>query len=212
MMTLFLLLVFLATAGLIWLHGLWGAAVTLINMTIAMLIAMNLFEPLSDVGESQDASFTFLFDFVMLWMVFFFTFGFLRLITDMLSKTRVKFDLPIEMAGRSILAIWCGWLMVCFTAFSLMMAPLNSESPLGAWETPRMGSFLGMAPERLWLGFIHSRSRGALSRGKIEDGPDAHPDDESLNVEAFDPFGEFPIKYHERRVKYAAEEQMRVAQ
>jgi hypothetical protein len=58
MMTLFLLLVFLATAGLIWLHGLWGAAITLINMTIAMLVAMNLWEPLSDVGEGQDASFT----------------------------------------------------------------------------------------------------------------------------------------------------------
>jgi len=210
-MTLFLLLVFLATAGLIWLHGLWGAAVTLINMTIAMLIAMNLFEPLSDVGESQDASFSFLFDFVMLWMVFFFTFGFLRLITDMLSKTRVKFDLPIEMAGRSILAIWCGWLMVCFTAFSLMMAPLNNEFPLGAWNSPKDGAMV-FSPDRLWLGFVHSRSRGALSRGKIEDGPDAHPDDQSLNVEAFDPLGEFPIKYHDRRVKYAAEEQMRVAQ
>src|SRR4030095_9872229 len=135
MMMLFLLLVFLATAGLIWLHGLWGAAITLINMTISMLIAMNLFEPLSDVGESQDASLTFLFELVLLWLMFFFTFGCLRLITDMLSKTRVKFDLPIEMAGRSILAIWCGWLMVCFTAFSLMMAPLNNEVALGAWDS-----------------------------------------------------------------------------
>jgi len=211
MMTLFLLLVFLVTAGLIWLHGLWGAAITLINMTIAMLIAMNLWEPLSDVGEGQDASFTYLFDFVMLWMVFFFTYGFLRLITDMLSKTRVKFDLPIEMAGRSILAIWCGWLMVCFTAFSLMMAPLNNEFPLGAWASPKSGATL-FSPDRLWLGFVHSRSRGALSRGKIEDGPDAHPEDESLNVETFDPFGELPIKYHDRRVKYAEESEMRVPQ
>ena len=212
MMTLFLLLVFLATAGLIWLHGLWGAAVTLINMVISMLIAMNLFEPISDALEiNADASFAYLYDFVVLWMTFFFTFGILRLITDILSKTRVKFDMPIEMAGRSILALWCGWLMVCFTAFSLMMAPLNSETPLGAWSSPNDGAMI-FSPDRLWLGFVHSRSRGALSRGKIEDGPDAHPDDESLNVETFDPFGEFPIKYHDRRVKYEQEEQMRVAQ
>jgi hypothetical protein len=212
MMMLFLLLVFLATAGLIWLHGLWGAAVTLINMVISMLIAMNLFEPISDALEiNADASFAYLYDFVVLWMTFFFTFGILRLITDILSKTRVKFEMPIEMAGRSILAIWCGWLMVCFTAFSLMMAPLNSETPLGAWSSPNDGAML-FSPDRLWLGFVHSRSRGALSRGKIEDGPDAHPDDESLNVETFDPFGEFPIKYHDRRVKYEQEEQMRVAQ
>ncbi len=212
MMTLFLLLVFLATAGLIWLHGLWGAAVTLINMMISMLIAMNLFEPISDaLQNSADASFEYLYDFVVLWMTFFFTFGMLRLITDMLSKTRVKFDMPIEMAGRSILAIWCGWLMVCFTAFSLMMAPLNSENPLGAWASPSDGAMI-FSPDRLWLRFVHSRSRGALSRGKMEDGPDAHPEDESLNVEAFDPFGEFPIKTHDRRVKYEQEEQMRVAQ
>lgn len=211
MMTLFLLLVFLATAGLIWLHGLWGAAITLINMTIAMLIATNLWEPLSDVGESQDASFTFIFDFVVLWLTFFFTFGVLRSITDMLSKTRVKFDLPIEMAGRSILAIWCGWLMVCFVAFSLMMAPLNSETPLGAWASPKDGAMI-FSPDRLWLGFVHSRSRGALSRGKIEDGPDPHPDDESLNVEVFDPLAEFPIKYHDRRVKFEDLEQLRVPQ
>ncbi|MCI0360127.1 MAG: hypothetical protein L0211_16740 [Planctomycetaceae bacterium] len=212
MMTLFLLLVFLATAGLIWLHGLWGAAVTLINLMIAMLIAMNLFEPISDALQNNaDASFEYLYDFVVLWMTFFFTFGFLRLVTDMLSKTRVKFDMPVEMAGRSILAIWCGWLMVCFTAFSLMMAPLNSETPLGAWASPKDGAMV-FSPDRLWLGFVHSRSRGALSRGKIEGGPDAHPDDVSLNVETFDPHGEFPIKYHDRRVKYAEEEQMRVAQ
>lgn len=212
MMTLFLILVFLATAGLIWLHGLWGAAVTLINLIMSMLIAMNLFEPISDALENNaDASFTFLYDFVVLWMVFFFAFGFLRLLTDMLSKTRVKFDMPIEMAGRSILAIWCGWLLVCFTAFSLMMAPLNSVTPLGAWESPSDGA-MAFSPDRLWLGFVHSRSRGALSRGKMDEGPDAHPDDVSLNVETFDPFGEFPIKYHDRRVKYVDEEQMRVAQ
>ena len=212
MMTLFLLLVFLAFAGLIWLHGLWGAAVTLINLTLAMLITMNLWEPLATAIENQDASFTYVLDFPIIWIIFFFIFGLLRLMTDLLSKTRVKFEMPVEMAGRSILAIWCGWLMVCFAAFTLMTAPLNSESPLGAWETPRSGSFLGLAPERLWLGFVHSRSRGALSRGKIEDAPAAHPDDESLNVETFDPQGEFPIKYHDRRVKYAAEDQMRVAQ
>lgn len=210
MMTLVLLLVFLATAGLIWFHGLWGAAVTLINLVMAMLVATNLFEPISQtLDDSADASFTFLYDFVVLWFLFFFTFGILRLITDMISRTRVKFDLPVEMAGRSILAIWCGWLMVCFTAFTLMTAPLNSESPLGAWATPDAGS-MPLSPERLWLGFAHSRSRGALSRGNFSG--TSHPDDESLDVEVFDPFGQFPIKYHQRRVDYEAEEQMRVAQ
>jgi hypothetical protein len=210
MMTLFLILVFLATAALIWFHGLWGAAVTLINLTAAMLIATNLWEPICTFAEDMGAgSWTYLLDFVVLWFLFFFTFGILRLITDLLSRTRVKFDMPVEMAGRTVLAVWCGWLMVCFTSFSLLMAPLNSEAPLGAWAAPQDGSFVGLAPERMWIGLVHSRSRGALSRGNFSG--NSHSEDESLDVEAFDPTGDFLIKQHDRRAKYAAEEQMRVA-
>ncbi|MEX2173162.1 MAG: hypothetical protein WD872_02295 [Pirellulaceae bacterium] len=210
MMSFILLLVFLAFGALVWFHGLWGAAITLVNLIVAMLFATNLFEPICNLIEVFESSFTYLLDFVVLWFLFFFSYGILRLITDLLSRTRVKFDLPVEMAGRSVLAIWCGWLMVCFTAFTLQTAPLNSESPLGAWKSPQAGSFLGMAPGRMWLGFAHSRSRGALARGNYSG--NTHPDDVDLNVEAFDPHGEFPIKYHDRRVKYAAEGAMRVAQ
>jgi len=209
MMTLVLLLVLLATAALVWFQGLWGAALALVNLTIAMLLATNFFEPIASLIDGFDGSFTYLLDFVVLWMVFVFAFAFLRLMTHLMSGTRVKFILPVEMAGRSMLALWCGWLMVCFTAFSLQMAPLNAASPLGAWESPQSGSFLGMAPERMWLGFAHSRSRGALSRGNFSG--ENHPDDADLNVEAFDPRGEFPIKYHDRRVKYETESEMRVA-
>jgi hypothetical protein len=210
MMTLVLLLVLLITAGLIWFQGLWGAALALVNLTMTMLIATNLFEPISSLIDGFDGSFTYLLDFVVLWAIFVPTYFFLRLMTHLMSGTRVKFDLPVEMAGRTILALWCGWLMVCFTAFSLTMAPLNSETPAGAWATPKSGSFLGMSPERMWLGFAHSRSRGALSRGNFSER--YHPDDENLNVEAFHPLGEFPIKYNDRRVKYAGESEMRVAQ
>lgn len=209
MMTVFLLLVLLITAALIWFQGLWGAAIALVNLTFAMLIATNLFEPISSMVDGLEGSITYLLDFVVLWMIFVPTFAFLRLMSHLFSGTRVKFILPVEMAGRTILALWCGWMMVCFTAFSLTMAPLNAENPLGAFSSPKGGSFLGMAPERMWLGFAHSRSRGALSRGNYSG--EGHPDDANLNVEAFDPLAEFPIKYHDRRVKYANESEMRVA-
>jgi hypothetical protein len=176
---------------------------------MAMLIATNLFEPVSTLIDGLAPQFTYLLDFTVLWMIFVPTFLFLRIMTHLMSGTRVKFIFPVEMAGRTVLALWCGWLMVCFTAFSLLMAPLNSEAPLGAWASPQDGSFMGMAPERMWLAFAHSRSRGALSRGNFSG--DAHPEDENLNVEAFDPRGEFPIKYHDRRVKYANETEMQVA-
>ena len=209
MIFLFLFLILAITAAAIWFQGLWGAAVTLINLVIAMLLATNFFEPLADMIESVGGgSFTYLLDFLVLWILFALFFGILRGITDMLSKTRVKFDMPVEMVGRTLFALWCGWLMVCFTTFSLHMAPLGAERPMGAFATPTSGSFLGLAPDRLWLAFMQSRSRGALARGNFSG--QSHPEDQAANVEAFDPFSEFPFKYHHRRVKYAAEAEMRV--
>lgn len=209
------LVLFLAFAGVtaaIWVQGFWSAAVTMCNLLLAMLIATNLFEPIADMVETYGAqSWTYLLDFILLWLLFFVAFGALRGLTDVLSQTQVKFDLPVEMAGRSVFAAFSGWLFVCFLAFSLQMAPLNAENPLGAWDTTKYNSFLFTAPERLWMRFMFDRSRGALARGHFSSQPSqSHPSDQALNVEAFDPNAVFAIKYHQRRKKYEANADMRV--
>jgi hypothetical protein len=212
MMFLFLFLVFLIVGAACWFHGLWGNAINLVNLLMAMFIATNLFEPICTLLEGFGASsWTYLLDFVVLWIMFFVAYGFLKLITGLLSRTQVKFDLPVEMAGRSILAIWCAWLFVCFTAFTLQTAPLNNVSPLGAWQTPNSPTFLFLSPDRLWLRLMSAQSRGALSRGNIADTAD-HPSDQSANVEAFDPYSEFALKYRSRRDRYAQEAAMRTSQ
>ena len=207
MMFLFLFVVFAITAGAIWFQGLWSAAITLINLLLAMFIASNFWEPICTMIDGAQGSYTYLTDFLVLWLLFALAFGLLRAVTDLLSKTPVKFNMPVEMAGRSVLALWCAWLMVCFTGFSLQMAPLNSATPMGAWPTPNSGVFFGA--DRVWLGFMQMESRGALARGNIADTPD-NPSDTSKNVETFDPFSEFPLKYRARREKYAKLESMRV--
>jgi hypothetical protein len=194
MMFLFLLLIFAGTAAALWFQGLWNAAVTLVNMLLAMVIATSFYEPVCTVieGMGVGAQYTYLLDFVVLWLLFGIAFGILRAITDALSQKQVSFDLPVEMGGRSLLAAFCGWLMVCFVAFSLQMAPLNSPTPLGAWRTPESKTFGPVSPDRLWLGFMYSRSLGALG---------GNP---------FDPEANFPLRYRDRRVKFTAVEGLRV--
>ena len=195
MMFLFLLLIFVAAAAAIWFQGLWGAAVTFVNLLLAMMLATSFFEPLCTALEGVGlASFTYLLDFVVLWFLFAIAYGILRAITDSLSRTQVAFDLPVEMAGRSVLAALCGWLVVCFVAFSLQTAPLNSESPLGAWSSPTSPTMLVTSPDRLWLGFMYSRSLGAFAGGTT-----------------FDENAQFPLKYHDRRKKFFEAPEMRVA-
>jgi hypothetical protein len=185
MMFLFLFLIFAAVAAALWFQGFWSGIVTMINLILAMMIATNFFEPVATAIEGFGAaSWTYLLDFIVLWGLFGFAFGLLRAITDMVSQTQVKFDLPLEMGGRSLMALVCGWLMVCFTAFTMQMAPLNTPTPLGAWSSPSSHTFLAVSPERLWLRFMYSRSKGALAG------------------QTFDPNGEFALKYHDRRQKF----------
>jgi len=190
MLFLVLLLVLAATAAGVWFQGLWSAAITVVNMLLAMIVATSFFEPICTAieGVGAAASYTYLLDFIVLWVLFAFTYSILRGITDMISSKPIKFDMPVEMAGRSVLALFCGWLMVVFVTFSLHLAPLNSASPLGAFATPASKSFMGFAPDKMWLGFMYSRSRQALGGAP------------------FDPKADFPLRYHDRRVKYSAPE------
>lgn len=206
MMFLILFAVFIIAGASLWFQGLWNCAITLINLILAMLLATNFYEPAAALADGMMPSATYFLDFTAVWVLFFIFFGLLRVFTDSLSQQQVKFIMPVEMAGRSVLAVWCAWLMVCFTTFTLQMAPLNSAEPLGAFTSPQQGVFLGFAPDRTWLGFMQQNSRGYLSRGNFT-GVE-HANDAGKDVEAFDPNAEFPYKYRFRREKYAALETM----
>src|SRR6187401_1398162 len=99
MMFLVLLLIFGIVVAALWPQGLWSCAVTLVNLLLAMLIATSLYEPVCDFLEGNGAkSFTYLLDFLVLWLLFVVAFGILRAVTDGLSGSKVKFIMPVEMA------------------------------------------------------------------------------------------------------------------
>ena len=200
LMFLVLFVVFAGVAAACWFQGLWSCAINVINITMAGLIATNFWEPLANLIESNAGTEnTHLYDVPVLWGIFAITFILLRSLTGALSEHNVQFIKPVELAGRSVLAIWCGWVFTCFAAFTLLTAPVGAH-PLGAWTSADSKSFLFMAPERQWLALAQSRSRGALSRGKFSSAP-SHPDDQPMNVEAFDPFSNFTFRYGVRRLQ-----------
>ncbi len=183
MLTLVLFLIFVIVVAARWFQGLWSNAITLINLLLAMMLAFNYFEPVAELLEGVDRSYTYLWDFVALW----------------------------GLLGRSILSLWIAWLLVSFICAALHTAPLGPH-PLGFQRTPTAGSFLGLAPDRYWLGFMQSRSRGALSRGE-SDPKKLSPleQDRNAKVRIFDPESKFVLKYYHRRVEFAGEPEYRVA-
>ena len=196
MLTGMLILVWIVCIAMLWNEGMWNNCITLINVLLAALLAWNYFEPVADFLEKKMPSFTYTLDFLSLWFVFFLAYIVLRAVTDTLSKTQVKFKMPVEQTGRVLSVIAIGWIMVCLTLASLHTAPLARTAIRGGFQPePMANNFLGMAPDRMWLGYLQHRSKTALSSG---------------TPTVFDERGEFIFKYGGRREAFSQLKTVRV--
>lgn len=184
LLTGLLVVVFMAVVAMTFTEGMWSNALTMCNVVLAGLVAMNFFEPLSRWLNTVEPRGAYLWDFVTLWVVFSLAMIVLRVATDNLTKIRVRFPKFVEMGGGYFFACWIAWLSVSFTAMTLHTAPLARESFGGSFK-PEQRMFLGLAPDRQWLGFTQKMSRAAYSRNN-----------------EFDPLGDLMVRYATRRQQY----------
>lgn len=190
-MALFFLCFFIVAGcvGFLFADGIWGNAIRLINVVTAALLALNFFEPVAGWLDGMAPSYTYFWDFIALWAVFAASMGILKVLTDAASRVKVRFLKVVEQIVSPILALWIGWVMLCFTMVTLHTAPLPKNF-LGF--KPEQNTFLGMPTDRLMLGFAQRMSLGTFSRS-----PSANEAASEGNV--FDPKGEFMLKYNSRR-------------
>ncbi len=201
MLILIAILIFILCIASTWWFGLWSNTITLINLLLSSMLASTIYEPVAIQLRNINSSYRVLYDFIAVWLVFVLTFVILRGITDVLSAYRLKFDPITELVGRSILSIWIAAVFVCFTFFTLQMAPLApSFYAKNQLERKKLGTFF----DRTWLSFIQSRSRGAMSASK-KGGPfneyklPPHPDDAESDMRVFDPHADFLMRYQNYR-------------
>lgn len=188
MLTVFVLAIMAIIVSMTLTEGCWGNLLMLVNTVFAAIIATNLFEPAANFMDGQAPGFTYFWDFLMLWLLFGFSFGVLRAVTDQISQTRVRFKMPVEATGRILFGLLTGWVVVCFFMFSLHTAPLvRNHFGKAFGKAPDARNFF-LDPDRLWLGFMQSRSEGAFARSEPR---------------VFDPDSEFILKYGERRERFS---------
>ncbi len=211
MSILYLILILAIVVGMTWWLGSWNIMINLINFYISALVASSFFEPLADKLEGFDDTFTYLVDFVAIWMLFVVCFAALRLVTDFLTQYQLRMNIWLEYALRTILAFWLGAGFVCFTFFTFHLAPFPPGKPV----VNKTKKLYGIGPDQQWMAFIQSRSRGALSQSKeglflSEYDLFVHPDDKELGVRVFDPFAEFATRYISRRQNLSKSSTLRV--
>ncbi len=188
-----LILIFIVCVAFLWNEGMWSNTLTLMNVLLAALVATNYFEPAADLLDKNLPAYTYMLDFLAIWGIFVIAFSILRAATDQLSTTQVKFKLPIEQAGRALTAAAVGVCMICFTLVTLHTAPLARTAFKGSFQAePLSNNFLGMAPDRLWLGYVKHVSKTGLAGSE------------------FDPQNEFIVKYGARRHMFSKQEGLAV--
>ncbi len=189
---LVLLVVFFAVLAMLIREGLWSNAILFFNVMTAAMLASNYYEWLAEWLYKKWPTYTYLLDFLSLWAIFSVVLIVLRLLTDKISRVKVRFKMPVEWAGGIFFALWVGWIMVGFTTFTLHTAPLARNFLGGQFQPePTSNNFFGFGPDRQWLAWMHTMSLdGALSHGRPEG-------NDTINV--FDPKADFIIRYAARR-------------
>jgi hypothetical protein len=190
-LTLLMLVIVAACVAMLYTNGIWSNAICLVNVVMAGLLATNFYEPLAQVLDDWQPAYTYVWDFLCLWGLFALALSILRAITDQVSKVKVRFLNIAERIGSSLLALWIGWVMVCFTMMTLHTAPLARNFLFDNFK-PEEAMVLGFAPDRQWLGFVQQESEGSLCRS-------ATADERKQGKHVFDPRAEFMLRYAERR-------------
>jgi len=208
-LTIVLVLAMIAAAT--WLVGLWNNIITWITLVISAMVASSFFEPLATRLNEKLAESSYLVDFVAVWGLFIATYAVLRILTEVLSKYRLQFDVWTETIGRTVMSILIALTFFAFASFTLHMAPMPVDGPWGQHfqATPDAQSF-GIGADRSWMNFVRSESMGAFSE-RI-DSPILFPYElpTTTGVREFDPAGELMSRYHQRRRNLAAMDNIQI--
>jgi uncharacterized membrane protein required for colicin V production len=221
-----LILIFLLVIAACWWFGLWSNLITLVNLILAGMVASSLYPVLAGKIMAWQPTYRMLAEFVSLWTVFVLAFILLRGITDVLSPIRLKFDFLTETIGRSVLSVCIASVFVCFTMFSLQLAPLppdwfgsskqaNTAIPDAPADFKTKSAF---GPDRLWISFIRSASKGAFAESREKsfllptDRREFVVNEKPLELESrvFDPLGLFFVDRESYRTAVSRSKTLRV--
>jgi len=188
--SILLLLILFAAVALLHDRRVWNNSLLLINVVTAALLATNYWEPLANLFDGFLPRYAYYIDFVAIWVLFAAIAAGMVAATKAVAPVHVRLMPIVDRIGGALLAVWVGWVLVCFTAMTLHLVPL-SRNYLGF--TPEKPLLLGLvAPDRLWLGFMQKMSQGSYAQF-------ASAEDARNEAYVFDARGQFVVRYAQRR-------------
>lgn len=152
-------------------EGLWSNTITLINVIVSGLVAFEFYSPLTVyLDEKLGGEYTYVLDFVCIWALFVVTMLICRAVTDLASRTRMRFKNPIDQVGGPLVAIVTAWVLATFVMATLHTAPMGKNAFSGklVHTESEVATNSGLtSPDLAWLRFVELMSRpDSLGNGK----------------------------------------------
>jgi uncharacterized membrane protein required for colicin V production len=128
-------------------EGLWNNAITLLCVILAAMIAvpggLMLSAYVIEQAEPSPEN-AWAFKFASLWGVYFAAVMILRLVTDRLSRVRVRFFKPLDAGGGILLGLVVSLMLTSFAALMLFIpfaAGVWKTADAPGWQTTTIQSF-----------------------------------------------------------------------
>jgi hypothetical protein len=198
----FLTLIIMAAIGYAYLReGLFTAFVMCCNVMLAGLVAFNFWEPLADLLDPTFAPSVLhgFEDAVCLILLFSVTLGGLRSVTNLLSRTQVRFPVGLQQGGGAVFGLLTGYLVTGFLTCVLQTLPWHVNFMYFNHRLDAGGESLRhiLPGDRVWLALMHRA--GAYTFANADDmktaGKDAPADRYVQKYLTFDKFGTFEQRY-----------------
>jgi hypothetical protein len=175
-------------------EGLWGAALMFFNVLFGGLIAFNFYEPLAKLLADNVPFLSGFADTLCLFTLFIVTTFLLRLTTETLGPSMVRFPAPLYHLGRWVFALGCSVITVAICVLGFDTAPVHKKV-FGVVDYRNMVPF-GLGIERHWLGFFQYTT-GAVFVTHVRNARDPWRQYGDANV--FDSRAEWLLNHQEAR-------------
>jgi len=204
MIDFLLLFIILVVAWCTASEGAWGAGLNFLCVLFAGLLAMNWFEPMADLFQSQmgTGNWAYRWDVIMLLGLFtVFVFGF-RLITEYLMPTFVHVHGLVYDVARFGFGLATGYVTMAIFLTALHTAPLPRE--FIGFRPERNNLFEVAAPDRQWLALTQFVSENSLGRASTPVFDGVSFERIEGKPETMQTWSSFPIRYASRREQFAS--------
>jgi uncharacterized membrane protein required for colicin V production len=177
-------------------EGLWGSALMFFNVLFGAMIAFNFYEPLAVLLDRTGINWGFSDTLCMLGL-FCVSVLLLRMTTETIAPTMVRFPTPIYHAGRLIFGLAGAAVTMAVIILAFHAAPVNKKifSVVKYDTKPPFG--LGL--DHQWLGFFQYQTGAVFARFGVGRPDPYRQYGQGGAVEVFDPLANWLILHQQAR-------------